>query len=131
MGRRVGGLFMHRYGMPYKNAGGHIFPRDIDLVEQMLDVAERCADVHVVTYFKDGRVANRYETENVSAYYLFTGNADPDIEFTTEFTMDDFTAEEIAASAKRDEEFRNRKFTPVEVAAINFAMNALLSREEK
>lgn len=131
LGRRVSGFHMYKYGLPYQNAAGHIFPRDIDLVERMLDAVEIYSDIHVVTSFRDGTLVNRYATGNVSSYHLYRGNADPTIEFTAEFSMDDWTAEEIAAGEKRNKEFRNRDFTPLEIAAINFGLHALLNRDKK
>lgn len=124
----IGGLSMHKYGLPYRNACGHIFPRDVDLVERMLEAAEKYPDVHVVTELNNGWTVNRYQADNARCYYLYKGDADPELEFTNEFTLDDFTAEEIVASQKRDEEFSNRERKPVEIAAVNFAINALLNR---
>lgn len=131
MGHRIGGLLMHKYGLPYRNGAGHIFPNDPDLVEMMLDAAERHSDVHVVTELKNGWCVNRYEPNNADAHYLFTGNADPEIEFSKEFSNDDFSDEEIAELERQNAEFRTREFTPVELAAISFAFDAVLNRKSK
>jgi hypothetical protein len=127
IGRWVGGMSMYKYGLPYRNAGGFIFADDDDLVDSMLAAVERHPELHVVTYLKGGWVLNRYESENANVYYLYFGNADPEIEFSTEYRLDDWTQEELEKCEKWLEEFRNRKTTVEEVAAVNFALNAVMT----
>jgi hypothetical protein len=131
LGYRIGGLQMHQYGMPYRNAAGHIFPNDVDLLDLMFMAVETHPELHVITVLKDGRTLNRYESENANVHYLYTGNADPEIEFTTEYRLDDWTSEEREESRKYFENFRNREFSPIEAAAVNFAINAVLNKPSK
>ena len=119
--------------MPYRNAGGHIFPHDVDAMDLMFLAVEKYPELHIVTCLnKTGKymTLNRYEPTNACCYYLYTGNADPEIEFTDETSMEDWTDEEIAAREKAFKEFRESKYSPTQIAAVNFAIHAARKCEE-
>ena len=123
------GLEMHLYGLSYRNADGHFVPKDEDAVELMNLATERHPELHVLTYLdksEDYRIVNYYEPKKSEAFYLYTGNPDPDIEFTKEFRLDDWTPEQLEEEKNYLERARHRKFTIVEIAAMNFSLNRAL-----
>lgn len=71
IGPRIGGLQMHKYGLPYDGAAGHFFPNKTDHIDLMLAAVARHPEIHVVTFFKCGGAVNRYEPKNADVYYLF------------------------------------------------------------
>lgn len=124
-GKLVTGFHMHQYGLPYDGALGSIFAKNKDHVALMLAALERHPELHVLTYFKDGRAVNRFEVENAYTYSLLIGNADPNIEFNANWSADDFTDEEWQQHFKRNEEFLNSERTPEEIAAVNWTLNKI------
>lgn len=114
---------MYQYGLPYDGASGSIFAKNIEHVDLMLAALERHPELHVLTYLKDGRAVNRFEEVNAYTYRLHLGNADPDIEFSTEWSANDFTEEEWEQHYKRNEEYLNSERTTEEIAAVNWALN--------
>ena len=134
IGPSVHGLRMHRYGLPFRNGAGFIFPDDEDLVDLMLIAVEKHPELHVVTWLdetKEFKMLNRFETENAHAYQLHTGNADPDIEFIDKVSIDDWTPEEIEGSQRRLERLLRREFTVVELAALNYSLHAKIKKDCK
>ncbi len=128
LGRSVSGYHMHRYGLPYNGGTGGFLPKDEDGIELMLAAAEHFQDLHVVTIFADGSAVNRYQPEgDISAFYLYTGNPDPEIEFSSEFSIDDWTPEQIEASQRRSREraMTPLTFGPIETAAINWSFDRM------
>lgn len=133
LGHCIGGLKMYKYGLPYRNAWGHIFPHDTDLMDLMFIAVEKHPELHIVTRLNKAgefKTLNRYEPVNAKVHYLYTGNADPDIEFTDEFSIDDWTQEEIDAQERFLHEFRTKELSPIQVAAVNFAINAALKTSD-
>jgi hypothetical protein len=47
IGRHVPDPKLHLYGLPYRYAGGFIFPYDEDSVELMLLAVEKFPEIHV------------------------------------------------------------------------------------
>lgn len=126
IGRSIGGMKMHKYGLPYRNAAGHIFPMDQDAVDLMLIAIENHPELHVVTHLnktRDYQILNRYESEDARVHYLYTGNPDPEIVFTNEFRIDDWTEKELEAGQRWLNEVSKREYTPLEIAAVNFAVH--------
>lgn len=113
---------MYKYGLPYDGAAGTFFAEKHDHVDLMLAAVERHPEIHVVTSLKDGRILNRYESENADYYYLHLGDADPDLEFTKEWREDDFTKEEWDRFDKMCEDFRSTPWSAQEIAAVNWAI---------
>ena len=122
IGRTVHGTEMHIYNLPYRNAAGHIFPEDLDLVDMMLAVVEKHPELHIVTYLENGHVVNYYETKDAWVYYLCAGNPDPEIEFNKEYRREDSTPGERAGWKKFIEAGRDKPYTPEQIMAINFAI---------
>ena len=118
----VHGMQMHKYGLPYRNAAGHIFPEDLDLVDMMQVVVEQHPELHIVTYLENGHVVNYYETKDAWVYYLCAGNADPGIEFTEEYRYEDSTPEERERWQDFIAEWRDKPYSSEEISAINFAI---------
>ena len=132
IGPRLHWRSMHLYGLPFRNAGGHIFPDDEDLVDLMLIAVEKHPELHIVTCLDENggyMTLNRYEPENAEAYYLHSGDSDPEIEFTDEVSLHDWTDEEIEEGQRRFERARNHKFTVVEMAALNFSIQAKIDKD--
>ena len=126
IGPTVHGMLMHKYGLPYRNAAGHIFPDDLDLVERMLVVVEQHPELHILTHLdraEDCRIVNYYEPKNAWVHYLCTGNSDPEIEFTREYRRDDTTPEDRARWEKFLAENRDKPYSSEEISAINFAIS--------
>jgi hypothetical protein len=122
---------MYKYELPYRNAAGHIFPDDTDAVDLMLIAVEKHPEIHIVTHLtKDANylILNRYESHNARVHYLMTGNADPEIQSTQEVSLEDTFEEDHEGWEKFLEEFRTAEYTPVQIAAINFAMNSMLKK---
>lgn len=121
-GRPIYGSQLHKYGLPYIGAAGTFLAEKLDLVDLMLAAVERHPELHIVTRLLDRRIVNRYEPENASSYHLHLGNADPEIEFTREWSADDFTEEELARHDQTREEFRNTPLSTKEIAAVNWIL---------
>lgn len=66
----------------------------------MLSAVDRHPELHVVTHLKNGQVVNRYQEEDAYVHRLHLGNADPEIEFSTEWSLDDFADDEIRIGKK-------------------------------
>jgi hypothetical protein len=106
-----------------------IFAHQEDAIDLMLLAVEKFPEIHVVTQLNERghfRLVNYYEPTDADAYYLYRGNPDPDIEFTEEFRIDDWSAEELEAMKDLEREEAARPLSTEQIAAINFAMNALL-----
>lgn len=126
IGRCICGLEMHLFGLPYRNASGMISAKDEDLVDRMLSAADtHSSDIHVLTKLKSGWIANRYKPDGASCYYLATGNSDPEIEFSCEWLEEDWTQEELDTYAQEQENFQKNPMIKEQIAAVNFAMNAI------
>jgi hypothetical protein len=81
LGRQVYGPELHRYGMPYTNAGGILAERfNAGILDLMHVAVERYPEIHPVSFMRDGRVYNRY-LEEAYFYILYFGNNNPEIEF--------------------------------------------------
>jgi hypothetical protein len=125
-GKQISGLRMYRYGLPYDGAVGAIYAKKKDLVDLMHLALEQHPELHIVTHFHDGSAVNRYEEKNALAYFLHLGNADPEIEFSRQWSADDFTDEEWQRHYEQNEKFLNSERTPQEIAAVNWALSKIL-----
>lgn len=116
---------MYQYGLPYDGAAGTFCPRCEEDVELMLDAVQRHPELHVVTYFKSGHVANRFVQEDALFYLLHSGNSDPEIEFTDEWSLSDDSPEQIKMGQEILSEFRDPNGIPTasEIAAVQWIMS--------
>ncbi len=97
VGRPIFGMEMHKFGLPYLGAGGSFSNAtgegSIDLMLAAVDCYY--PNIHTVSLMPNGTIFNRF-IEGATLYRLFTGNCDPDLEFTNEFSYSDFTKEELS-----------------------------------
>ncbi len=104
LGRSLSGRHMHKYGLKYSNPGGffgEFFGEDAS-VDLMLSVIEKHSTVlHAVSFLENGWIVNRYDPQGRS-FLIFEGNDDPNIEFSTEFRLEDFSQECIDEMLKHD-----------------------------
>jgi hypothetical protein len=129
LGRRVYGLHMHKYGLPYNGASGTFFPKqEPDSIDLMLAAVDRYfPEIHVVSKITGGNALNRY-VEGADFYDLYTGNTDPDIEFTPEILSSDYTEEEKESGRKMLEDFHNNPPDEMDVAAVNWLLQKMAKR---
>jgi hypothetical protein len=123
---------MHKYGLPYRNAAGFIFPDDEDLVDLMLIAAEKYSDIHIVTQLnenEDYRMVNYFEPRNAEMFYLYTGNPDAEIEFTLEFRLDDWTHAQLEEGRRIYNELSSRPLTQLQIAAVNFSIQTKITKD--
>ncbi len=123
LGRSVSGLDMHLYGLPYQGAAG-LFGEAFgpDSIDLMLAAVERYfPEIHVVSILKCGMVLNRF-SEDASFYKLYSGDTDPDIIFTSEFSLDDFSPEEIELDNRMNKELFDSQPTNAELNAIRWGL---------
>lgn len=130
-GRPIFGDCMYKYGLPYQGAAGTFSPNDEDSIELMLAAVDRHPELHVVTYLKSGGVVNRMQRNNAFFYVLHLGNPDPEIEFSDEFSMNDYSPEQIKMGQEILREFNdpNRKASSQEVAAVRWMINEAVGRK--
>lgn len=131
IGKQITGFDMHRYQLPYDGAVGSFQATNLDHVELMLLAVERYPELHVVTFFLDGSAVNRYEPKDAFVYRLHLGNNDPTIEFTREWSADDFTKEQWRRSRQLLKEFRTQPWTAEQVAAVNWAVQNISTVKTK
>ncbi len=129
LGRPVYGPHMHKYGLPYNGASGAFFPKqEPDSIDLMLAAVDRYfPEIHVVSILKGGNTLNRY-VEDAEFYELYTGNTDPEIEFTPEILSSDYTEEEKESGRKMLEDFRNNPPDEMDVAAVNWLLQKVAKR---
>jgi hypothetical protein len=130
LGYPIHGMEMHKYGLPFRNAIGFIFPEDEDLVDLMFVAVERHPELHIVTNLdasEDYRIVNIYEPKNADTFQLYTGDPDPEIGFSQEFSLDDWTAEQRAEGKRRFQEL-GRELTTTQIVALNYAIHLRLQQ---
>lgn len=133
LGRPVYGPDRHKYGLPYDGASGHFFPEDPDGMDLMFAAAEKYfPEIHIVSYMHNSHMYNRY-VEGADFYWLYTGNTDPEIEVTPEWSDDDFTPEELAQQRKQWQDdleaLRNPK--PSDIAAVKWMLENAIKPKKK
>ena len=120
IGPPVLGFDMYKYGLPYDGAAGIFFAEKEGSIDMMLAAAECHPEIHIVTYLKDRRALNRFESENADTYQIHLGNNDPEIEFTTEWSADDYGDD--TESNERLQRLLDRPPSIREIAAINWLL---------
>lgn len=120
IGKRVSGPDRHLFGLPYDGASGVFLAQDPDAMDLMFAAAEKYyPEIHIISMMLNGYVYNRY-VEKADGYFLCRGNTDPDLEFTNEWSDDDFTPEELARNRRLWEENLKAAPTAADIAAVNW-----------
>ncbi len=121
-GRMITGFDMYKYGLTYNGGAGTFLAKRIEEVDLMLAAVERHPELHIVTTLCDGRTLNRYESKDADYYHLHLGNADPEIEFTDEWSASDYTQEQWARHQQMCEDFLKNPWTIEDIAAVNWIL---------
>ncbi len=124
VGAPIMGLDMHKYGLPYDGAVGLFSnksgPDSIDLM--LAAVESYYPQIHPVSIMPNGIVHNCYK-EDATCYMLFTGDCDPEIEFSNEFSLKDFPEDELIESRRINDDLWDTPPTIAELNAIQWRIN--------
>jgi hypothetical protein len=122
MTQPVFGAELHKFGLPFTNIAGTISRRESkEVIDSMLLAVEWYPELHIVSFMENDEIYNRY-VEGARYYWLFRGDKDPDIMFTSVFSYDDFSHEEID---KMNQFYKDFSTKPPSKKAMMYVQNQL------
>lgn len=125
MTQPVYGSELHKYGLPFTNIAGTIKSCESkEVIESMLTAVEWFPEVHIVSFMDNFEIYNRY-IEGALFYWLFRGDKDPEIMFTSFFTYSDFSQNEIDEMNQFYEDFSSKPPSKEAVFYVQSQLNKL------
>lgn len=120
---------MYKFGLPFLCSAGIFNDKTNEgSVDMMLAAVDCYPDIiHVVSFMEDGYVYNTF-VEHAYFYKLYYGNADPEIVFTDEFSLDDFEPGAIESQQRQRDVLLSRTPTLAEKAAIQWQLDKFLRK---